>query len=431
MLDVISWAAVGLLTTILGQNPAQVDLVPLVSWQSASIFALPTNPDPTVEAIVADYLQRLTALGFPRQQQGVWIQSEWAYLGQNRENIPVSAASLTKIATSLAALAKLGADHRFETRIYTTGRLKDGVLQGDLLIEGGSDPLFVWEEAIAIGNQLNTLGIRQITGNLIINGNFAMNFKSDPQIAGEFLKQALNASLWSPVVEKQYQALPPGTPRPQVEIQGKVYLQSTIPQNAQLLLRHQSLTLAQLLKQMNLYSNNEMAEMLAETVGGASVVAQLAAQAAKVPAAEIQLENGSGLSINNRISPRAVCSMLMALEEKLKTSPLQVTDLFPVGGRDREGTMHWRTIPSGVAIKTGTLAQVSALAGVIPTKERGVVWFAVINHGGNIEQLRTEQDRLLQRLSQHWQIIPVAAKMPSPRETVYLGDPSRNFKEES
>jgi D-alanyl-D-alanine carboxypeptidase/D-alanyl-D-alanine-endopeptidase (penicillin-binding protein 4) len=429
MLNFVNLAAVGLLAGVLGQTPATLEPVPLVSWQEAKIFDLPTQPDAAVAAIVEDYLNRLAAAGFDRQQQGVWIQSEWAYLAQYRQAVPASAASLTKIATTLAALEQWGTDHRFETRLYTLGSVENGVLRGDLVVEGGGDPLFVWEEAIALGNALNKLGIRQVTGNLIITGNFYLNFKTDPLISGELLKQGLDEGKWAPAVEKQYQALPPGTPRPQVVIAGSVRFENATPPDSRLLLRHQSLTLTELLKQMNIYSNNAMAEMLAHGVGGAAVVAQVAAVAADIPPAEIQFVNGSGLSVDNRLSPRAVANLFIALERKLAGSAVKVADLFPVAGRDTKGTMHWRSIPAGIAVKTGTLAQVSALAGVIPTQERGAVWFTIINHGGNIEKFRAEQDKLVQRLAQHWQLLPVAIGTQAT-DKVYLGDPSRNLNGE-
>lgn len=55
------------------------------------------------------------------------------------------------------------------------------------------------------------------------------------------------------------------------------------------------MTLAKILKQMNIYSNNNMAEMLAEFMGSPLVVSQLAAKSAAVPPQEIQLIKGSGL----------------------------------------------------------------------------------------------------------------------------------------
>ncbi len=427
MLEVIGSSLIALLMEILGQEPVKLETVPLLSWQEAEIFALPTEPDPIGEAIIEDYIKSLSAKGIAANQQGVWIQSDWTELAQHQGTVPASAASLTKIATTLAALENWGADYRFETRIYATGSIQEGVLQGDLIVSGGGDPLFVWEEAIALGNALNQLGIRQVTGNLAIIGNFSMNYQSNPRVSGQLLKQGLNARLWSPAAVAQYRTLPQGTPRPQVAIAGTVIVQESLPDPSQLLVRHQSMTLAQILQQMNIYSNNAIAQMLAQSVGGATVVSAIAAKAVGVSGEEIQLINGSGLGIDNRISPRAVCGMLIAIERKLHSQPLSVTDLFPVAGRERLGTMKGRNIPSGIAIKTGTLNQVSALAGMIPTSDRGSVWFAIINHGYNIEQFRTAQDQLLQRFSQHWQVLPVSTTATTTK-SIYLGDPSRNLK---
>ncbi|NES84121.1 MAG: D-alanyl-D-alanine carboxypeptidase [Moorea sp. SIO2B7] len=429
MLKVISASLVALLMGILGQEPVELDQLELLSWEKAEIFVLPTEPEPAVEKIVQDYLKGLKAKGLVTKRQGVWIQSDWNEFAQNQGKVPGSAASLTKMATTLAVLAKWSPDYQFETRIYSTGLVKDGVLQGDLLVEGSSDPFFVWEEAIALGNTLNRLGIRKVTGNLVITGKFYLNYKSNPKVAGQRLKQGLNARLWSPVVTRAYRTLAPDLPRPQVAIAGTVVLKDNIPDSANLILRHQSLTVAEILKQMNIYSNNDLSEMLAQSVGGAKVVAQMAAKAAKVPQGEIQLINGSGLGVNNRISPRAACGILMAIERRLKSKSLNLADFFPVAGRDFQGTMLNRNIPSGVVLKTGTLNQVSALAGVIPTRDRGSVWFAIINYGNGIEYFRAQQDQLLQRLSQHWELTPISTTATNVHKGK-LGDSSRNLSAE-
>lgn len=425
MLEAFSMAVIGFIFQFWGQQPQSLETMPLMAWQEAAIFALPTQEDPQVKKIVDDYLQRLSRQGINPDQQGLWIQSEWAELANHRGDLPLSGASLTKIATTLAVLDTFDPNHRFETLIYATGAIDNGVLQGDLVVQGTGDPLFVWEEAIALGNALNQLGIREVQGNLLIIGNFAMNFATEPQIAGQLLKQGLNASLWSKKVEQQYQSLPVNTARPQLVIKGTINVNSPVPANAELLLTHQSLTLTELLRQMNIYSNNVMAEMLAELVGGASQVAAIVAKITQVPAAEIQLINGSGLGVENKVSPRAACKMLMVLEEKFADQSIRVTDVFPVAGRDSQGTMQWRAIPEGITVKTGTLAQVSALAGVIPTQERGLVWFSIQNTGSsNIESLRNQQDQLLQSLANHWTIIP---NLNNPHNMAFLGDPNRNI----
>ena len=426
MLHLLNFAILGFLGNLWGPSLDSLPPVPVIAWQEAKIFSLSTQRDPKVEEIIANYLERLAVLGYDPEKQGIWLQSEWAYLSQHRDTIPASAASLTKVATSLAAVERWGNDHQFETRFYADGRIEGEILQGDLIVEGGGDPLFVWEEGIAVGNALNQLGIREVAGNLIVLGNFYCNFKSDPLIAGELLKVALDETQWSTPIEKQYQSLPIKTARPQVAIAGSVQRGNQLPTNARLLLSRQSLPLSEILKQMNIYSNNEMSEMLARDVGGADVVARVAAKAANVPADEIQLINGSGLGVGNRISPRAAVSLFIALEHQLESTGVSVSDLFPVAGRDRNGTMQWRNIPEGVTVKTGTLAQVSALAGIIPTQERGPVWFAILNYGNNFERFRVEQDRLLQQLANHWQVLPDKVTPPTTQD-IYLGDPSRSI----
>ncbi|MCZ8108457.1 MAG: D-alanyl-D-alanine carboxypeptidase, partial [Burkholderiales bacterium] len=254
MFSVFNLAVFGFLLGWLGGQSQPIANIPLISWQNQPIFDLPTAPDPRVAAIVADYLQDLTKKGLNSRQQRVLIETEWADLADHQGNLPASGASLTKIATTLAAVETWSLDHRFATRFYSTGEVKNGVLEGDLIIEGEGDPLFVWEEAIAVGNGLDQLGIRQVKGDLIITGQFAMNFQTDPLKAGELLKIGLDQSKWSKETQKAFQSLPVGTQAPQVKILGMVRASPIRPENARLLLRHQSLTLTELLRQMNIYS---------------------------------------------------------------------------------------------------------------------------------------------------------------------------------
>lgn len=88
-------------------------------------------------------------------------------------------ASVLKTVTSAAALEILGPDYRFHTRIGYSGKIVNGVLQGDIIIVGGGDPalgseyfkehyfaphfLEVWVR------KLKTAGIKSIQGNLVLN----------------------------------------------------------------------------------------------------------------------------------------------------------------------------------------------------------------------------------------------------------------------
>lgn len=430
MLDLIGSGLVSFWLGAAGVQAKPLEAIELLALQSSPALVLAAAPHPAEVATIGQYLHGLETEGLGRANQGIWMQSGPILMANNNGTVPLPAASLTKIATTLAALKTWRFDRHFETLVSATGPIANGVLQGDLVITGGGDPLFVWEEAIALGNSLNSLGIHHVTGNLIVAGNFAMNFKSDPQIAGELLKQGLDSTTWKAAVKHQYSTLPPGTPRPNVKISGVVQVQ-TIPNPKQiLLLRHRSLPLSQILKEMNVYSNNDMAQMLGDSLGGASVVRQQAAAAAGVSESEILLKNTSGLGVENRISPRAVCAMFMAIQRELQRDRMSVADLFPVSGVDHRGTLEARHLPAGAVLKTGTLNDVSALAGAIPTRDRGLVWFVIINRGWNIQRLRTSQDQLLQRLIAQWHLAPVVPAEIAPRYVdrtpTPLGGASRN-----
>ncbi|MGV0025980.1 D-alanyl-D-alanine carboxypeptidase [Phormidesmis priestleyi] len=364
-------------------------------------------PDPTAETVLKQYLKQLESQGLSNTTQGIWLQSGSTLLASNQGTTALPAASLTKIATSLAALQTWGTDHQFETLITATGTIQNGVLQGDLVIQGGGDPRFVFEEAIALGNALNKIGIIRIAGNLLVTHNFMMSFNDDPVESGKLLKQALTPKDWDEDATYEYALLPEGTRKPTVTIAGTVRQISsakveTTPKQI-LLMRHRSLPLIDLLKQMNIHSNNEMSQMLADNMGGVSATIQKAMTAADISPQEIQLVNGSGLSMANRISPHAACAMLAAIDRYLHPRNLTIADLFPVSGIDSaDTTLEGRSIPRAAVVKTGTLNEVSALAGVLPTRDRGFVWFAIINRGTDISNLRKQQDVLLQTLQKQW-----------------------------
>ena len=305
MLDVISSSLFALLANLFAATPDKtIEPLELGAWQDTAIFDLPkTEVDPVLEQIVQDYLQKLQRQGLNSDRQGIWLQSDWSELSSHQGKKPLSAASLTKIATTLASLGKWGADHQFATKVFYTGEITEGILDGDLIVLGDGDPFFVWEEAIALGNALNKLGLRQVKGNLLVDNRFYMNYEADSFKAGQLLRQALDPKLWSSEIKQQFQKLPITTARPQVVISGEAKLLKFAPPQPQLLLTHKSLTLSDILKQMNIYSNNKMSQMLADEFGGAAEVAKYAVKVTSLEPSEVQLINGSGLGLENRVSP--------------------------------------------------------------------------------------------------------------------------------
>jgi D-alanyl-D-alanine carboxypeptidase/D-alanyl-D-alanine-endopeptidase (penicillin-binding protein 4) len=72
---------------------------------------------------------------------------------------------------------------------------------------------------------------------------------------------------------------------------------------------------------------------------------------------------------------------------------------------------------------------VSALAGVVPTRDRGLVWFAIINRGPQIGAFRQQQDKFLQRIVQLLQVAPntpTALTPHSPNSLPDLGNTKRS-----
>lgn len=370
-----------------------------LNWEELPLFALPHSPEAEIEAILEDYLESLSS------SQGVLLVSDWWTFAENRPETLHAGASLTKIATTVAAVENYGVEHRFETLVKKQGKITEGKLEGDLIIEGGGDPFFVWEDAIALGNALNELGIEEVTGDLIVTGDFFMNYEGNISTAADFLQQAFNSRSWSSSIERQYEKMSEETPRPQLEIIGETVVQEST-ENTEILLRRDSLPLAEILRQMNIYSNNAMSELIAKPMGGAEGIREMILPVIALPPEEMQLINASGLGIENQMSPRAVVKMLRHLDERMAEKGGTLADLFPVTGEDR-GTVRDRALPNGFPVKTGSLARVSNLAGVIPTETHGSVYFVIMNQYGSIKGFRQQQNELLQALAQQWQILPL------------------------
>lgn len=78
-------------------------------------------------------------------------------------------ASVVKLVTTLAAVELLGPNYRWETRIGVDGDITNGVLDGNLYLIGGGDPLLTVERFLYILNDLRSRGLREIRGDVIID----------------------------------------------------------------------------------------------------------------------------------------------------------------------------------------------------------------------------------------------------------------------
>jgi D-alanyl-D-alanine carboxypeptidase/D-alanyl-D-alanine-endopeptidase (penicillin-binding protein 4) len=88
--------------------------------------------------------------------------------GQNVDT-PRSPASTIKLLTTFAGLDILGPAFTWHTRALLHGSIRDGVLGGDLILQGGGDPYMTLERWWSFAHQLRGLGLKSIRGDVIID----------------------------------------------------------------------------------------------------------------------------------------------------------------------------------------------------------------------------------------------------------------------
>src|SRR5262249_27230871 len=88
--------------------------------------------------------------------QGVVAEAgDGTVLASQSAEVAVHPASVTKVATSLALLERLGPRYRFETRVLAGGDVRDGQVHGALVVEAGGDPTLVYENAFLLLRKLH------------------------------------------------------------------------------------------------------------------------------------------------------------------------------------------------------------------------------------------------------------------------------------
>lgn len=89
-------------------------------------------------------------------------------------------ASVVKLFTAGAALSELGPDFCFETKLLIEGEVVQGVLKGNLYLQGLGDPTFSLADLDSLIRQLALEQIQEIEGDLLID-NFAFDeFEKGP-----------------------------------------------------------------------------------------------------------------------------------------------------------------------------------------------------------------------------------------------------------
>ena len=405
----------------------------------------------------------------------------------HRANVAVNPASVMKLVTTFAALDLLGPSYTWATPVFIDGTVRDGTLNGNLTIQGQGDPKLVLERMWLLLRRVQGMGIRNITGDIVLDRSafdvptsdpsafdgeplrpynaapdaLLINFKSvvmtfapepggavarvqfDPPLAGVQMqatvpllagecgdyrsalkadfsdaKQIRFAGSYAPSCGEKVWAVAYADPKTYAaravqgmwqdmggRLQGTVRMGTLSGTNAAAykpLFEVRSAPLAEIIRDINKYSNNVMAQQVYLTLGRV-LTAPAAANGGADPVtppgtfeasrAVVQrwwterlsaddmpvLENGSGLSRNERISANALGRLLQAAY----ASPLmpELMNSLPINGID--GTLRRaKTRTSGYAhLKTGSLNEVVAVAGYVHAAAgKRYVLVAIVNH---------------------------------------------------
>jgi D-alanyl-D-alanine carboxypeptidase/D-alanyl-D-alanine-endopeptidase (penicillin-binding protein 4) len=165
--------------------------------------------------------------------------------------------------------------------------------------------------------------------------------------------------------------------------------EGVVPSDARRIALHESAPLAEVIRDVNKFSNNVMARQIYLTMGAEASRQPASAARAEaavrvwldsrgLPMPELVLENGSGLSRNERISAASLARLLRHAFDGPLMPELMAS--LPLVGVD--GTMRKRNGAAGSAhIKTGLLADVRAIAGYVHAASgRRYAVVAIINH---------------------------------------------------
>ena len=332
-------------------------------------------------------------------------------------------ASNQKILTSTVALAQLGPDYRFRTVIGTSGALRNGVVDGDLVVIGRGDPSLsdrmrgsATSAMLAIVDSLSAKGVKQITGALRPGGDafpdnlYAYGWEiddmgssatpTDELFFNEGMVRAVRHTERGDTVEftgtdnpaNAYLAALDTALRARGIVAARGVNDSVVAvgQPIDTIYSFDSPPLREILRALLKPSQNQIAEILLKTLGlektgvgipdsGAAVVGRQL-RAWGVDTTGFVVYDGSGLSRHDLVSPEAIVRILTAIQRDTAFSAFY--DALPIAGVDGTISSRMRGTPAqnNMHAKTGTIEFVRSLSGYVTSADGDRLIFSFLSN---------------------------------------------------
>jgi D-alanyl-D-alanine carboxypeptidase/D-alanyl-D-alanine-endopeptidase (penicillin-binding protein 4) len=364
----------------------------------------------------------LTVSGVSRAQTGAFaldLASGQVVYGLHRSR-SLRPASNEKLGVALAALDRLGAGYRIRTEVLAVGSLAGSTWHGRLVLRGHGDPTLTTADLRSLASRLRADGLRRVSGRILGDESYFDKRRTASGWKPSFYKEE-SPPLSALVVDRgrvngrtvdnpalaAAKAFRKALVWAGISVGGKARLGRAVDGSPRLATVRSS-SMRAIVRRMNKVSDNFYAEMVVKHLGaslrgegstsaGCRVVRNVLASRG-VPLAGVRIVDGSGLSLSDRTTARALAALLVsAWRDPAVREPF--FDSLPVAGVDGTLDDRMRTGPARgrVRAKTGTTSVASALSGYVGTR----YVFAVLQNGSPIawSRARTAQDRFAKRLA--------------------------------
>ncbi|MCU1375707.1 MAG: dac [Actinomycetia bacterium] len=345
---------------------------------------------------------------------------------------PVAPASTMKLLTATAVLARIDPNARLSTSVRVATRPDvNGLVVGDLWLVGGGDPVlgtvpfrqhFTRQPRLvssmeALADRVVAAGVRHVTGRVVGDDGRYERLRYLPSWPAKYIRDNETGPLSALAVDDGFLRWGPDVPfadpaagaagvlngllRQRGVVVDGLPASGAVPPAAVEVAALASPTIAELVGQMLLDSDNDTAELLLRELGlrvlnqgttdaGRRVVLDTLTRLG-LPMKGVRMLDGSGLDPANRVT----CRLLTAI---LNSSPSRSTieRAIPVAGQT--GTLYKRFLATPVAghlrAKTGSIRYVAALAGYADGSDGRTLTFTYLLNGVGATQGRQLQDEL-------------------------------------